>query len=117
MKAVVSSLLLMGVLAGCGSGATGVPAASDGLDCDSDLREGWHLDYASEAVPTFASPDEAVRAAVDVGGADLVVGGEQDRGDVVSVYVRVERGGRTDKRVEVREYGDDWVADNVTACG
>ena len=116
MRSFALGIVFMGVLAGCGSGAAGAPTAIDGLDCDSDLREGYHLDFA-KASPRFDSPEEAVRDVVNVSGGDLVVGEERDRGDVVAVDVLVERGGQAYMRVEVWKTGDGWAADNVRACG
>lgn len=85
------------------------------MQCESNERTGWVLDYAAEA--SFANPSAAVRAAVDVDDAQLIVGEERNRNDVVSVDVIVERDERADMRVEVRQTEDGWVADNVEACG
>lgn len=116
MRSVWSVVVLATVLAGCGLVAAADPVSSDGLDCEGGGRVGWALDYASESVPVSSSPADAVRDVVDVEGAELVVGEERDRADVVSVDVVVERDGRADMRVEVRRVEDGWVADNVEAC-
>lgn len=116
MRSVCLGAVLMTTLAGCALVAEVDPVSSDGLDCEDGGRVGWALDYAAESVPVSSTPADAVRDVVDVEGAELVVGEERDRADVVSVDVVVARDGRAVMRVEVRQAEDGWVADNVQAC-